>query len=386
MAEYNIHFDWNRISTLGKVKVLVEQVVGQPSQEAINTAVAEYIDSHPGSLSPLSAATKAALLQIAEKVAYIDENGQDYYNALDAALSARALLQITAVYTQSGTVYDTDSLDSLKADLVVTAYYDDGTTANVTALCTLSGTLTVGTSTITATYDGKSATFDVTVTDVSAKPLPSGYTRYDYIQATKQVNLTNQQRIQLNSYPNLDGFSYDLRLAITSDVTKGTGFWGVRPESNWLSSYALYMSNDDADHIRTVAHGQYMLYDTAFVKGTPFNLKFRNPPTSPATLQIDDGTVQSYEWTTAKTTTGQIMLFTNVMDSQQGTMTLGKQIGTFRLYDENMATVGYYVPVVNSSNRIGMYDLATDTFCTSVTASYTTVGNTNCPFVVGNWS
>lgn len=163
MPEYNFTFDWNRITTIGKVKILAEQVVGQPSQEAITQAVEDYIESHPGSLSPLSPAVKAALLQIAEKVAYIDEHGQDYYDALDAALSAKALLSITAVYTQTGTVYDTDSLDSLKADLVVTAYYDDGTTANVTSASVLSGTLTEGTSTITATYSGKTASFEVTV-------------------------------------------------------------------------------------------------------------------------------------------------------------------------------------------------------------------------------
>lgn len=164
MPDINIKADVKKTSTLGKVKVLVEQVVGSPSQEAINTAVAQYISEHPGSLAPLSPAVKAALLQIAEKVAYIDGDGQNYYDALDAALSAKALLQITAVYTQSGTVYETASLDSLESDLVVTAYYDDGTSAVISSGYTLSGTLTVGTSTITASYSGKSDTFDVTVT------------------------------------------------------------------------------------------------------------------------------------------------------------------------------------------------------------------------------
>jgi hypothetical protein len=69
------------------------------------------------------------------------------------------------VYTQSGTVYDTDSLDSLKADLVVTAVYSDSSTATVAAdAYTLSGELTEGTSTITVSYSGKTATFNVTVT------------------------------------------------------------------------------------------------------------------------------------------------------------------------------------------------------------------------------
>lgn len=79
--------------------------------------------------------------------------------------SAVTLSSITAVYTQSGTVYDTDTLDSLKTDLVVTATYSDSSTQTVTAAdYTLSGTLTVGTSTITVSYGGKTATFNVAVT------------------------------------------------------------------------------------------------------------------------------------------------------------------------------------------------------------------------------
>lgn len=81
-------------------------------------------------------------------------------------VSAPATLEsISAVYTQSGVVYPTDSLDSLKPDLVVTAHYSDSSTATVTTY-TLSGSLTVGTSTITVTYSGKTTTFNVTVTAV----------------------------------------------------------------------------------------------------------------------------------------------------------------------------------------------------------------------------
>ena len=72
------------------------------------------------------------------------------------------LLSITATYTQSGTVYDTDSLDSLKSDLVVTANYDDDRSVPVTDY-TLQGELTEGTSTIIVAYGGKTTTFNVTV-------------------------------------------------------------------------------------------------------------------------------------------------------------------------------------------------------------------------------
>ena len=107
---------------------------------------------------------KQALLDCFEHVAWTDEHGQDYVDALEAALYPPAeLVSISAVYTQSGTVYTTASLDDLKSDLVVTAAYTDSTTETVTTY-TLSGTLTEGTSVITVSYGGKTTTFNVTVT------------------------------------------------------------------------------------------------------------------------------------------------------------------------------------------------------------------------------
>ncbi len=104
-----------------------------------------------------------ALLYWCEHCAFADQYGGVAYAKLEAALYPIA--SITAVYTQSGTVYDTDSLNSLKADLVVTAIYENGTTATVPyALYTLSGTLTAGTSTITVEFRDKTTTFDVVVT------------------------------------------------------------------------------------------------------------------------------------------------------------------------------------------------------------------------------
>jgi hypothetical protein len=103
---------------------------------------------------------KDALLDCFKNVAWATVDGQQYYDALEAALYP--LDHITAAYTQSGTVYDTDSLDSLKADLVVTAFYQRGGSKTVTDY-TLSGTLTDGTSTITVSYGGETTTFDVVV-------------------------------------------------------------------------------------------------------------------------------------------------------------------------------------------------------------------------------
>ena len=104
-------------------------------------------------------------------------------NIVITATAVLAAQSITATYTQSGTVYDTDSLDSLKADLVVTANYSGGTSETVPSTdYTLSGTLTVGTSTITVTYAGLTDTFSVTVSQ--APLVPSAYQQVEYIKST----------------------------------------------------------------------------------------------------------------------------------------------------------------------------------------------------------
>ena len=84
-------------------------------------------------------------------------------------IAQATLTSIEAVYTQSGTVYDTDSLNTLKTDLVVTAHWSDSSTSTVSSTdYTLSGTLTAETSTITVAYGDKTTTFTVTVSATSS--------------------------------------------------------------------------------------------------------------------------------------------------------------------------------------------------------------------------
>lgn len=144
-----------------------EVFVGTGAGTYVELASTDYVDNavaESGGGEGLSAEAKQALLACFENVAWINEDGQTYVDALEAALYPPAnIKKLTAVYTQSGTVYDTDSLDSLRSDLVVTVTYTDSSTEVITAY-TLSGTLTAGTSVITASYGGKNAAFTVTVT------------------------------------------------------------------------------------------------------------------------------------------------------------------------------------------------------------------------------
>lgn len=127
--------------------------------------------------SGVTAELKSALLGIAENIAYINENGQTLYDNLYNALYPNAS-SITCVYTQSGTVYNTDSIDSLKSDLVVTAHYSDSTTRVLSPSdYTLTGSLTAGTSTITVHYGTLNTTFNVTVTERTLSSISAVYTQ-----------------------------------------------------------------------------------------------------------------------------------------------------------------------------------------------------------------
>jgi len=171
------------------VQELIESIPEDYSQlsddvSSLKEDIQDIQEEIEGGGSGLTADLKAALDQLAQKVAYIDEDGQDYYDALHAALYPPAnLTSISCLYTQSGAVYTTTSLDDLKSDLVVTAHYDNSTTQVVTNYA-LTGTLTVGTSVVTVAYGGKTTTFNVAVS-----PAPDLRTKlYDWDFTTGLVD------------------------------------------------------------------------------------------------------------------------------------------------------------------------------------------------------
>ena len=91
------------------------------------------------------------------------------------------LTSISASYT-GGTVAAGTTLDQLKNHIAVTAHYSDGSTAPVTDY-SLSGTLTAGqTNIITVTYQGKTATFAVTVEAESGEQGVDVITTYGYAE------------------------------------------------------------------------------------------------------------------------------------------------------------------------------------------------------------
>lgn len=118
-----------------------------------------------GETGGVNDAVKLALMQIVNHVYYDDERRMEYVQELQDALFPPAdILSISAVYTPSGTVYDSAELDDLKADLVVTANKANGTTQTISAASyKLYGEIKAGTCSIEVIYRGFVASFTVTV-------------------------------------------------------------------------------------------------------------------------------------------------------------------------------------------------------------------------------
>ena len=112
------------------------------------------------------------------------------------------LSSISASYTQTGTIYDTDELDDIltAGSLVVTATYSDSSTEIVPSTdYTLSGTLTEGTSTITVSYNGKTTTFAVTVTHNAQEWTDGVPYSFEWVE-NKYISNTNGQESNYNGW------------------------------------------------------------------------------------------------------------------------------------------------------------------------------------------
>lgn len=408
---------------------------------------------------------KQALLQIARKVAYIDDQGQTYYDDLydafyppktvvlltavfeqgstviyddtalddlkqylnvtakyddnttailpDGAYTLSGLLEapistvtvlysgvsttfsvyvterptlnsITAVYTQSGMVYTHDTLDSLKADLVVTAVYSDSSTQTVAAEdYTLHGTLAVGTSIITVSYGGKTTTFSVTVT----AGVPADYTVYDWVKyaRTDTSSKPKAQWLQLKKYADLNAMSTEFKAEPFEYTGTQPAFMGIRSTSGSSSSFAFYNSTTGAlgYHIHGTDSNERPQMDF----GVPNTIKVTNAASSPSTLQLNDNAIITVPWANSNVLNLGLVLFANPIGDANANFNTKIRIGNIKFFDLNNNLVGNYFPVVRKSdNCIGMYDAVEGIFYTSSTASYSTIDNSNCLYAVGNWS
>ena len=396
-----------------------------------------------GSITP---EVKAALLQLAQKVAYIDDQGQDYYDDLYDALynrywqvtnnltncttsnesvqtikgaaysatitastgyvmtgatvsitmggvditataysngvisipavtgalvitisaAAKQVSSISAAYTQSGTVYDTDTLDSLKNDLVVTATYDDSSTAVVPAASyTLSGTLSAGTSSITVTYLDKITTFNALVTQA----VPTGYTRLQYVatNGNQYVN-TNIDETQAESAEyefsissgKSDSYATNGNHILSASTTffpliKGTGTSGDdRYRLLWCNRKGNETVSVGSNHLNASIDTRYVI--SAFVNNSD-------------DVAVDGSYLYSQTAGTSASSSNKFVLFTYGGNVSQIKYRFWGKLYYMKVYNASGELIRYFIPAKNSSDVAGLYDPISETFYTSASGT-----------------
>ena len=301
------------------------------------------------------------------------------------------LVSISAIYTQSGAIYETDTLDSLKSDLVVTATYSDSSTATVpSADYTLSGTLTEGTSTITVSYGNQTTTFTVTVSPaptpqvVTAINLPYGaYIDTEYVPTS--VNHKYQLGVQLLSSetpPDNTWFAGMNRLP--QSTTGAEEYWhlyfGTGNQAN--SKNDTFIQWNIGAYAKGLTSGNLRTSDSTSNKGslitqTPFYIRIANGSQQIRANEAMTETLTSgdFAWMGSQTAYNAVTA-ENPIDSffigklnQKGLRTVteyqgGVKIFCFRVFDENDTLLVDMHPAVFDSD-IGMYDSVRNEFYTA---------------------
>lgn len=301
---------------------------------------------------------KQALLNLLRHVAYIDGNGQQYYNELEAAMYMLAgVTSITAVFDQGqNVIYDTDDLDTLRQYLTVTAYYEDHTSEVITGY-TLSGTLEVGTSTVTVSYGGKTTTFNVTVTSV----VPGEYQRVEwianaggsYIQASNPAfklpaSFRVEAKTQLHGYNTAQNATYGNILAVST------------PDNQYYGAELAYKK--DTDSIVFFAGAQSSvtptdITDVLIVGGIISGSTAKCYVDINGNRQFGSDTTVSRDYTT-----NTIGIFTGGTSYNFKSFFIGK-IFYLKIYNTNEELIANYIPCYRlADNEIGMYDSIAEAF------------------------
>lgn len=310
-------------------------------------------------ISGLSDDIKTALMDIANNVVYTNSDKDYAQNLYDALYTEKQLVSISAVYTPSGTVYYTDSLDSLKSDLVVTGLYDDTSTEVITNY-TLSGSLTIGTSTITVIYNGKTTTFTVTVSD----HIPENYTRVSALTSQGAqyidtgIQFTNEMKyeievsgLQRHATINtcaIGAFStsstYMMGIFLYSDSTSGA-YATENKKRAWFRGYPNSQATVDAN-------GVGFIFDT--------NTKYKCAQKG-NTAWVDDEELTNKFTDTTFTITQTVVLFgRNSATSGIGGL-MPCTIYSCKFYDGSGTLIHDFIPCLDDSNVPCMYDWVTDT-------------------------
>lgn len=307
---------------------------------------------------------KQALLDAFDHVAWDEDDptGLTWIIALQNALYPPAeLVSISAVYTQGGTVYDSASLDSLRSDLVVTAFYNDSTSETVSNYA-LSGTLVEGTSTITVTYEGKTDTFTVTVTE---SPVPSEYTIKPWV-ASLNTGTGSTYFVNTQVTPSKSGaIKVEIGFMMTSETAANKYFIAMNSASGGGGSVGcgVYVNSDN---VQVGAFNGVASLISPNGESSMLN-QYCNVTAefTSTTSSITDGTLSANNTGTGRTHNAPIYLFglKHTYNSEIAYPASGR-IYYAKVYDGGTLILDLIPCSRNSDDQAGFYDVVNSRFIT----------------------
>lgn len=319
----------------------------------------------------LTDGAKNALLACFNNVAWATPDGQSLVDDLESALYPEVhLTSITAAYDQDRPIYDTDSLDLVKLDLVVTANYSDGTSEVLDDEdYTLSGTLTAGTSTITVSYGGKTDTIEVIVTE---SYLPAEYQAVEWVAPDSFAANAITGYIDTGITPTVNT-GIEMKLAATS-ANPERNFFGIRQAQSGVNNAFLlqvYSADRKFGYARFGSSVQTASFDNNFHKFV---------------LKTDEVSVDDVAYTLAapasQTITGQTFRIFGVYVYASSSATYiwqsggSQKVQYLKIWEDGELVREYVACYRKSDNVIGFYDRVSHTFKTNEgTGSFTKGSN-----------
>lgn len=284
-----------------------------------------------------------------------------------------SVASISAVFTQgTAVIYPTTPLNDLKQYLTVTATWSDSTTSIVASEdYTLSGTLTIGTSTITVFYGGKTDTFTVTVTD---KTIPVEYQQVEYL-----VHEPNSQSIA-NSWfdtgvilSGIGTLNIEIGMMPTTPSYTPTEAWAAIAvkQNESTNTHGWFVGLKKAEASVTIYGGQHC----GFVPNPIIGQKYDIVATHNANgSTITDGTYSnSISYSTREYNQHPIILFGDNFISSNRALFNGR-IYYAKVSEDGVDKIDLVPCYRKSDNAVGFYDYVSRTFITPVLATYFSTG------------
>lgn len=327
-----------------------------------------------GSGTGLTEDMKQALLTCFRNVAWKENDDGALIDALEESLYPPAnLTRITAVYTQSGTVTNWNTLDDLRPDLLVTAYFDNGS-SQIVSHYSLSGSLVAPSCVITATYGGKTSTFNVIVTNSN---VPAGYTEYDYIEMVDVPTSGTAARyytIITDAQMHSD-YSFETQIGFGANIVSDFGtnpVFGTRNGQSGSLEFAMYVRSIDGlvviDLDGNEKNQGLKISITPNTLSTYKYLPVGNSETYPDNNVIEINGIQyNTELSITNTEFKPWFGFFNYAASANGhpsstTYYRGYIIGETTIKDSNDNLVYHFVPAKNSEDIYGFYETVNKKF------------------------